>query len=179
MQGASTKLTYLTIRKGVGVGEGEAELQPVCWRWWKHRAGHRRWLMERINSLRRTHIEAGVSFCRYDIKWRLSLAWESKRLWFAFYRWGHTGVACGVAVGDRVVGEKPVAKHREGIDVHPLVVGETLAHTQHGEEIPRHCPIQLCYGRRLTEKTQAQTYLLTFFLFVQCFLHSSLIQNIQ
>lgn len=78
-----------------------------------------------------------------------------------------------------MVGEKPVAKHREGIDVHPLVVGETLAHTQHGEEIPRNCPVQLRYGRRLTEKTQTQMYLLTFFLFVQCFLYSSFIQNTQ
>lgn len=48
---------------------------------------------------------------------------------------GRTGVSCAVAVGNRVVGEEPMAKHGKGVDVHPLVLGEALAHTQHGEEI--------------------------------------------
>ncbi len=60
-----------------------------------------------------------------------------------------TRVSCGVAIGNRVVGEKPVTKHGEGIDVHPLVVSEALAHTQHSEEISWHGAIQLCYRQRL------------------------------
>lgn len=47
-----------------------------------------------------------------------------------------TCVDSRVAVGNRVIGEKPMAQHREGVDVHPLVLSEALTHTQHGEEIP-------------------------------------------
>lgn len=35
-----------------------------------------------------------------------------------------------------MVGEKPMTKNGKGIDVHPLVVSEALADTQHSEEIP-------------------------------------------
>lgn len=42
-----------------------------------------------------------------------------------------------------MISEKPVAKHGEGVDIHPLVLGEALAHAKDSEEIPRHCPIQL------------------------------------
>lgn len=34
-----------------------------------------------------------------------------------------------------MVGKEPVTEKGEGVHVHPLVVGETLTHTQHGEEI--------------------------------------------
>lgn len=61
-----------------------------------------------------------------------------------------TRVRRAVAVGDGVVGEEPVAQHGEAVDVHPLVVGEALAHTQHGEEVPRHRPVQLRHHGRLT-----------------------------
>lgn len=63
----------------------------------------------------------------------------------------HTSISCDVAAGNRVVGEKPVAQHGKGVNIHPLVLSEALAYTQHGEEIPGHRPIQLRYGHRLTE----------------------------
>lgn len=47
-----------------------------------------------------------------------------------------TSVDSTVVGGNRVVGKKPVAKHGEGIDVHPLVVSESLADTQYSEKIP-------------------------------------------
>lgn len=50
-----------------------------------------------------------------------------------------------------MISEKPVAKHGEGVDIHPLVLGEALAHAQDSEEIPRHCPIQLGDGWWLTD----------------------------
>lgn len=50
-----------------------------------------------------------------------------------------------------MIREKPVAKHGEGVDIHPLVLSEALAHAQDGEEIPRHGPIQLGDGRWLTD----------------------------
>lgn len=51
-----------------------------------------------------------------------------------------------------MISEKPVAKHGEGVNIHPLVLGEALAHAQDGEEIPRHGAVQLGYGWRLTEE---------------------------
>lgn len=62
-----------------------------------------------------------------------------------------TCVDCAVAIGNRVISEKPVAKHGEGVDIHPLVLSEALAHAEDSEEIPRHCPIQLGDGWWLTD----------------------------
>lgn len=56
-----------------------------------------------------------------------------------------------------MVSEKPVAKRGEGVDVHPLVLGEALAHAQDGEEVPRHRPVQLGDGRRLTDNACGQS----------------------
>lgn len=50
-----------------------------------------------------------------------------------------------------MISEKPVVKHGEGVDIHPLVLGEALTHAQHSEEIPRHGPIQLGDGWWLTD----------------------------
>lgn len=55
-----------------------------------------------------------------------------------------------------MVGEEPVAEHGEAVDVHPLVVGEALAHAQHGEEIPRHRPVQLRHHCWLTRGQEAR-----------------------
>lgn len=63
-----------------------------------------------------------------------------------------TSIRCSAAAGHRVVGEQPVAQHGERINVHPLVLGEALPHTEHREEIPRHRPIQLCYRQRLKNR---------------------------
>lgn len=56
-----------------------------------------------------------------------------------------------------MISEKPVAKHGEGVDVHPLVLSEALAHAQHGEEIPRNRPVQLGDGRWLTDNVCAHS----------------------
>jgi len=69
-----------------------------------------------------------------------------------FWWEGHTSVSCVVADGNGVVGEEPMAEHGKGVDVHPLVLGEALAHAQHGEEVPRHRPIQLRCRYRLRQK---------------------------
>ena len=81
---------------------------------------------------------------------------KQKRLYFFLYYWweDHTSVGHAVAVGNRVVGEEPMAQHGEGVDVHPLVLGEALAHTQHGEEISRHRSVQLRCRHRLIENTK-------------------------
>lgn len=64
---------------------------------------------------------------------------------------GHTSVHCAVSAGNRVVGEEPAAQHGKRIDIHPLVLRESLAHAEHGEEVARHRAIQLCCGQRLRQ----------------------------
>lgn len=70
-----------------------------------------------------------------------------------------------------------MSKHRKGVNVHPLILGETLAHTQHGEEISRNSSVQFCYGHWLIKQTHRNQHCKLSFNLDSFLFHSLLILN--